>query len=1499
MPASSSPAPPDSATPGSEVAEPATSDSTDGKLGFAVVGLGASAGGLDAFKRFFSAMPVDSGMAFVLIQHLDPNHISLTDELLSKHTSMPVAQVIDEVRIEPNHVYVIPPNKYLTISGQTLHLSEPVERRGLRAPIDFFFRSLADDRQEKAIGILLTGTGTDGTQGVREIKAAGGMVMVQTPETAQYDGMVRSAIASDMVDFIVPIEKMPEVLQKYVQHWYVNGNGGPPASATPVDHMNAIVAQLRARIKYDFSCYKKGTLTRRVQRRMGVNHIENLGDYVEYLRKNKDEATALYKDLLISVTNFFREPEAWALLEKEVIAPLVAKHNGEGPIRVWVAGCATGEEAYSFAMLLLEQFHAVDKRPTMQIFASDIDQNALAFARAGVYPESIAEDVSPERLQRFFSKGEHTYQIHKEIREAVVFAEQNVISDPPFSRLDLISCRNLLIYLEAEIQKKIFALFHFALAERGCLFLGNSETISQPHDLFEPVSRKWRIYRRIGPAWHDKRNFPVQHSESPKFAPQMLRDSGDQQGRRLTQTLSDSGDQQGRRLTLLAQQLMLHRFAPACVLVNRKSEVLYLHGPVDEYLRLHSGEPGNNLLEMAREGLRTKLRAGLQQAIRDHQTVVLNTVRVKRGSKHGLARVMIEPLRQPKEAEGLLLVRFEEEIGQPPSTPFAEIDMSDRDDSKLNAPADSVIIQDLENELRVTHENLQSTIEELETSNEEFKAANEEVTSVNEELQSTNEELETSKEELQSLNEEMQTLNSQLEQKISELEALNNDLGNLLASTDLPIIFLNRQLRIKRFTPSTRRLLRVIAADVGRPIADIAQNVSDPDLLSDATLVLERLAPIEKEVQDHEGHSFVRRIAPYRTEEHRIDGVVITFNDITRLRNSERRQREAAGWERAISQSAMDALIVMDHLGRIVDFNPAAEVMFGRSRTDALNQPLVEMIVPPNLRKAHQQGLERFRATGEGPVLGKRVELSALRADGSEFPVELSIVRIPDFDPPLFTGFIRDITQRKRDEFRLREFTESLEKRVKERTAELESVNAALRVSELRFRTLLDSAPDAMVVVDDRGEITQINRRTEELFGYDRFELIGQSVEGLVPERLREQHQDDRAKYTQAPKSRPMGAGKPLTGRRKDGTEFPVEIQLSPLQLNDRTLVMAAIRDVSDRNRMEEARSQFAAIMENTSAAIITLGLDGTIWNWNRGAMQLLGYSAQEAIGKNIVALVHQNTDDKFSDIADRLRREQTPAEYESVFRHKQGHLIPVALTTSLVMDGHGQPAGICKIARDISERIRLEQKIAEVADEERQRWGRELHDSLGQEMSSVGMLATLLRQQLPAQSPESELAGKLEKNIDHAKQEMRRFAKGLFPVAVDAEGLTVALRELAQDISQNFKVNCHFEGSSKLPLDDNFAATQLFMIIREAAHNAAKHAHASEIVIRMEDGQELQVSVRDNGQGLPPGTAETATMGLRIMKHRSHLIGATLRIESPKDGGTLVSCRVPVTRET
>jgi two-component system CheB/CheR fusion protein len=830
------------------------------QVDFPIVGIGASAGGIEAFKRFFSAMPADSGMAFVLLQHLDPTHESLMVDLLAKGTAMKVAQVEDQMPVVPNHVFMIPPNKDLAISGGVLQLTDPIMRRGMRMPIDFFFRSLAEDQQEKAICVILSGTGRDGTLGLQAIKGHGGMAMAQAPDTAQYDGMPRSAIGTGVVDYVLPIEKMPEALVKYVRHFYINrGAEAEPLAAKAPDHLHAILAVLRARTKYDFCCYRKGTVMRRIERRMGVNHIEDVADYVQFLRDTPTEATQLFRDLLIGVTGFFREPEAFKVLEQKVIPRMVQGRETDDALRVWVPGCATGEEPYSIAMLLIEQLQAAQKSCNIQVFASDIDKEALEGARAGIYPESIGADVPPERLRRFFSKEGETYQVGKQVRECVVFALQNLISDPPFSKMDLISCRNLLIYLEPDVQKKVVSLFHFALREGGCLFLGNSETIGQQEDLFEPVSKKWRVYRRIGSTQRDRVDFPIVSSWEKAHEVELL-----------------PGQVAPRRTTVgeAAQHLLLEEYVPASVVINRKYEILYFYGPANQYLDLPHGEATLDLIAMLREGLSTKLRAAVYKAVRDDKRITVTGARVLRDGTYYYARVSVRPIKTPKAAEGLLLVTFEEEpTPTPTSATGAEV-----------PPPEEPLVRQLEYELQSTKEDLQSTIEELETSNEELKVSNEEVMSMNEELRSTNEELETSKEELQSLNEELSTVNNELQDKVEELEATNNDLTNLLGSADIATIFLDTEFRIKRFTPASTKLFKLIATDLGRPISDVSHSFSESDLLDVAEAVLRELTPFEKGVSTTDGRWYTQRVLPYRTRDNKIDGVVITFNDVTELK---------------------------------------------------------------------------------------------------------------------------------------------------------------------------------------------------------------------------------------------------------------------------------------------------------------------------------------------------------------------------------------------------------------------------------------------------------------------------------------------------------------------------------------------------------------------------------------------------------------------------------------
>ena len=826
----------------------------------------ASAGGLDAFKRFFQAMPPASGIAFVLIPHLDPRRESLMAELLAKQTAMPVAEATEGVSIEPDHVYVLPPNKYLTVREGELHLSGPVERTGPQTSIDSFLRSLAEDQQEKAICIVLSGTGSHGSLGLKAIKAGGGMAMVQDPVTAEYDRMPQSAIATGLADYVLPAERMPEALVKYVQHFFAGAGAGPEAGSAP-DDITQILALLRARSKFDFRSYRSRMLVRRIRRRMGLAQIDALGEYLELLRQRPEEVKQLSKDLLISVTSFFRDPEMYQVLEAQAIPELLRGKPADALLRVWVPGCATGEEAYSIAMVLIEQIAAAQVSCALQVFATDVDADALEVARRGVYPDTVATDVSPERIARFFGKAdEHSFQVSKQLRETVLFAQQDLLSDAPFSRLDLVSCRNLLIYLEQEVQLKVLLLLHFALNDGGLLVLGPSETVGHDVGLFEPLSKKWRIYRRSGAQRRERVDFPIAGSARRAGPP--------------------VGVVRERRVPLveLTQQALLDQYAPAAVVIDHNYEVLYFHGPTSLYLQQPAGTPTHELIALAAPGLRSRIRAVVHKAMREEQPISMGGAHTRRSGRYVAVRVSARPLHAPPSASGLVLVTFEDEA--PPQEGAAGSQFEHADES---------LARQMEYELKTTREELQSTIEELESSNEELKASNEEVMSMNEELQSANEELETSKEELQSLNEELSTVNSQLQDKVVELESASDDMANLLNSADIPTVFLGADLRIKRFTPAATRLFNLIVSDVGRPIGDLTARCADPALQADMAAVLQDLSPRETEVLSEDGRWYIRRILPYRTRDNRIEGLVVAFNEVTQVKQGEQALRQLAG----------------------------------------------------------------------------------------------------------------------------------------------------------------------------------------------------------------------------------------------------------------------------------------------------------------------------------------------------------------------------------------------------------------------------------------------------------------------------------------------------------------------------------------------------------------------------------------------------------------------------
>jgi two-component system, chemotaxis family, CheB/CheR fusion protein len=836
---------------------------------FPIVGIGASAGGLEALEQFLRHLPEKCGMAFVIVQHLDPTHKGIMAELLQRTTGMEVYQVRGRMRVKPNCVYVIPPNKDMSILHGVLHLFEPSERRGLRLPIDFFLRSLAEDRKEGSIGVILSGMGSDGTMGLRAIKEKAGLALVQEPASAKFDSMPRSAINAGLADLVAPAEDLPGKIIDYFRHVLVISRAEFPLEEKDQSGLEKILILLRTKTGQDFSLYKKNTIYRRVERRMGIHQIDRIAAYVRYLQENSQEVELLFKELLIGVTSFFRDPAAWELLLTEALPAVLASRPAGGTLRAWSVGCSTGEEAYSLAIVFreaLEQVKPVENFK-LQIFATDLDRDAIDKARQGLYPANIAADISAERLRRFFTQEENGYRVAKEIREMVTFATQNVIMDPPFTKLDILICRNLLIYLTPELQKKLLPLFHYSLNPGGVLFLGSSESISAFTDLFEPLNAKARLFRCRESLLRD-----IPLAFPPSFVPAQ---AGVVKELPMLKPVAN--------LQTLADQLLLQHFSPPAVLTNDKGDILYISGRTGKYLEPAAGKANWNIFAMAREGLRLDLGSAFQKAFRQQETVIVKGLKVGTNGGAQTVDVTVQAIEEPEALKGMVMIVFSD-VATPLETRAPRR-------SKTSQP-DNARVLELGQELQRLREALETTREEMQSSQEELKSTNEELQSTNEELQSTNEELTTSREEMQSLNEELQTVNAEQQSKMDELSRINNDMRNLLNSTEIVTVFLDNELHVRRFTSGADKLFKLIPGDVGRPLSDISNDLLYPNMNEEAREVLRTLVFSEKQVTTTDGRWFSVRIMPYRTLEDVIAGVVITFSNITAAKVLEAELRE-------------------------------------------------------------------------------------------------------------------------------------------------------------------------------------------------------------------------------------------------------------------------------------------------------------------------------------------------------------------------------------------------------------------------------------------------------------------------------------------------------------------------------------------------------------------------------------------------------------------------------
>ena len=1394
-----------------------------------VVGIGASAGGLEALKAFFGAMPPRSGLVFVVVVHLDPTHNSLMPELLARTTPLSVEQAHDRQLLEADHVYIIPPNRTLTVDQGLLRVREVADRRGLRGTIDHFFRSLAADQRSNAVAIVLSGTGTEGMLGARAIKAEEGLVMAQAPDTASQPSMPANVIATGLVDFVLAPDKMPRALLEYAHDTRAHR---APAVAAPeaklLNGLQPILAALRVRTKHDFRGYKKGTLQRRIERRMALQQIRSPAKYLDFLRSHPAEVDQLAKDLLIGVTSFFRDAEVFEELASKVVAGLVKEREPDTPIRVWVPGCATGEEAYSIAIVLAEQIEALQSPCRMQIFATDLDEHALDTARTGTYPETISLDVSPQRLQRFFTREDHRYAIVKSLRDSVTFAVQNLISDPPFSRLDLVSCRNVLIYLEPEVQEKLLAVFHFALNAGGHLMLGSAEGVGTLEDLFSPLSKQRRIFRRRGPV---KRR-PLD------FAPYLALPEA-------TQVTSKAAPEPA--LATLADQQLLEHFAPAAVVVRRTGQILRFYGAMDRYIHLPKGEATLDVLALARDALKPSLRAALYDAVKNNRQKVFEVADLNQTKVRANLRITVRPLGGPMPADDLWLMIFEELPASPRLT------------RRAPAAAPSMVHQ-LESELRATKKEQQQLVEQLESSNEELKAANEEVLSMNEELQSTNEELTTSKEELQSMNEELTTLNQQLQDKVQELTAVNDDLANLLVSTDIATVFLDDKLRIKRFTTAATELLNLLPADVGRPITHISTNLVNTDLSREAQTVLNRATPFEREASAQNGKQYFLRILPYRSSEGRvIQGVVLTLVDLTALKETERELRATR------AQMAED-------LRRMTRLHEASARLPGLGDAREMQEEILRAALEitgaemGNVQQAEEAGGMTIAAQVgfERPFLEFFARLDS-RTDsvGATMTASQRVTVNDVTTSPIFAG------------------TAALPVllaagvRALQLTPLFDRSNRFLGMLAMYYRSVHHFSDSELRWVD------LLARQMADVIGRQQTEeLLARAQEGL------EQHVADRTKWlglmhqvTQAINDAPSwNEGLRLVLRRICEMEH---WQIGYVYLPDRndsnviSPVISYVIDERMRTFHEATEGRHFTRGQNFPGRVYAEGAP----QWLNGEQELVallpfrGEAARQVGLKAAAALPIRFGPDVIAVLELFSDQPHSPSD-----------------VLADLMNDIGTQIG------KVLERQRVEAQFADLVWREQQGLLHTLHDSLGQTLAGLGMMASALSRRVTDgdAAAVADTATQISRQAQRAVEEVRELATNLFPVEIEARNLTAALRRLASTTEQVYKIPVRVRGRVPEDVREGVVASQLYRIAQEALTNAVKHAKASTITIRIgsESGM-TTLRIVDDGVGIQNTAHPHDGVGLRIMKFRAQSIGGTLVIEPGDNRGTVVTCTI------
>lgn len=1101
-------------------------------LPFPVVAIGASAGGLAAFTALLKALPAKSGMAFVLIQHLEPSHESALTTLLSKATRMPVVEVSDGIAVEPSHVYVIPPNKNMTIREGALRLAPRSAASGLQRPIDDFSIALAEEQGNAAIGVVLSGTGSDGTYGLKAIKAAGGVTFAQDPKTAQWAAMPMSAMTAGSVDFVLSPRRIAAELARIGRHPYL-AEARDVGEGTDLDK---VCLSLRASTGVDFRLYKQATVRRRIARRMALQKVGSLNKYAQILKQNPEEAQSLAEDIFIQVTSFFRDPECFQALRKVVLAKLGAKRAAEDPIRIWVAGCSTGEEVYSIAMLLLEELGERANRIKIQIFGTDIQERAVEHARAGIYTETAIAGVSPARLKRFFVEADHGYQIQKFVRDLCVFAQHDLAKDPPFSRMDLISCRNVLIYMGPALQKRVLSVFQYALKPGGFLFLGTSESISDYSDAFTAADQKHRIFlRKLSVATF--REFPTAGAD--------VREPG-------AATPKTSAPSAAIDFRKVAESVLLENYAPPALIVDPDLHIVHFQGDTSPYLAPATGQPSFHVLKMVRPEFVVDLRTAIDEARREGVAIHRDNVQFEHQGHAAAVRLEVRPIRKRNGKKPDLLVVFQ------------KVERASRSEGRESGGVAAGKKQGaqkaerLERELAATREHLRSLVAEHETAQEEMKAANEEILSSNEELQSTNEELETAKEELQSSNEELITLNEESQHRNAELSVLMHDLNNLLVGVDIPVLVLDAELRVRRFTPVAGTLLNLIPTDAGRPFSNIASSLNVADWNELFSEVTGQGRFVEREVRHRSGHRYSLRVRPYKTGDNTIEGVLVVMLDAELIYRARDEAQESGNYARAIVDTVNEALVIVDSEYRVLNVNKSFCRLFRVLLQDMDRLPFFgpgpAQFDAPQFRDllhdvlSKNTAVEDFEVDQNFPEIGRRrLVLNARQIDTSR---KILIA-------------IGDITERKQAE-------------------------EELQRSESTIRSLLESAPQSVIVVSTDGKIVLTNGNTETMFGYTREKLLGQQLDILIPENLRGRHAAHHRDYFANMQSRPMGIGLNLEARRQDGTVFPVEVGLSVIETAAGKLAVAFVSDITERRRLEQVAQTHTDQVSALAAQLLT-----------------------------------------------------------------------------------------------------------------------------------------------------------------------------------------------------------------------------------------------------------------------------------------------------------------------